>query len=51
MNDRERWILEWLRKGDNDLRAAGAILLLEDAPFDVVCFYAQQCVSNQPNLH
>ncbi|MCH8295741.1 HEPN domain-containing protein [Candidatus Poribacteria bacterium] len=44
MNDRERWILEWLRKGDNDLRAAGAILLLEDAPFDVVCFHTQQCV-------
>jgi len=37
---RERWILEWLKKGDNDLRAAGAI---EDAPFDVICFHAQHC--------
>ena len=44
MNDKKRWVMEWFKKGDHDLRAAEAILRLQDPPLDIVCFHAQQCV-------
>lgn len=35
----------WLAKADHDLLAAEELLRLgDDAPLDVVCFHAQQCV-------
>ena len=43
MNENERWVWEWFKKADNDLRAARGILLLDDPPFDTICFHAQQC--------
>jgi HEPN domain-containing protein len=44
MNDKERWVMEWFEKGDRDLRAAEAMLHLEDPLPDIACFHAQQCV-------
>ena len=44
MNDKERWVLEWFEKGDQDLKAAKGLINLEDSLFNIVCFHAQQCV-------
>lgn len=32
----------WVRKAENDLRNIELVLPAEDAPFDTVCFHAQQ---------
>lgn len=44
MNDKERWVLEWFKKADSDLRAAEVLISLEDPSPDIVCFHTQQCV-------
>lgn len=36
---------EWIRKAENDFKAANHLLKIErDNPTDTVCFHAQQCV-------
>ena len=43
-DDAARYVREWVRKAENDLRNAEHTLTLEsDCPFDTVCFHAQQC--------
>ncbi|MDD5092638.1 MAG: HEPN domain-containing protein [Candidatus Wallbacteria bacterium] len=38
-------VREWISKAENDFTAARHLLSLGDeAPFDVICFHAQQCV-------
>ncbi len=32
----------WTAKAESDLKAAHLLLQVEDAPFDVICFHAQQ---------
>lgn len=45
MNDElQQWVQGWLDKGEHDLRAAEIILDADDAPYDMACFHAQQCV-------
>ena len=45
MNDQLRqWVQGWFDKGEHDLRAAEILLQSDEAPCDVICFHAQQCV-------
>lgn len=37
-----REVAGWIRKAENDLRNIEIVLPEEDAPFDTVCFHAQQ---------
>lgn len=41
-NDVIREVRAWLSKAKSDLKAADILLKTDDAPFDVVCFHAQQ---------
>jgi len=34
----------WLEKADDDLKAARALLEIDDPPNWIICFHAQQCV-------
>lgn len=37
-------VLQWMAKGDNDLRnAEHTLTMTEGCPLDTVCFHAQQC--------
>lgn len=42
MNTSESLVIEWMRKGENDLKTARLVLAAEDGPLDTVCFHAQQ---------
>ncbi len=44
MNDKERWVLDWFKKADSDLRAAEVLIRVEEPSADIVCFHTQQCV-------
>jgi len=42
MNTSENLVMEWMRKGENDLKTARLVLASENGPLDTVCFHAQQ---------
>ena len=42
MSTSENLFMEWIRKGENDLKTARLVLAAEDGPLDTVCFHAQQ---------
>jgi len=42
MNTSENLVMEWMRKGENDLKTARLVLAAEDGPLDTVCFHSQQ---------
>ena len=42
MREHERWVLEWFRKADSDLKAAEVLLHSDEKLYDSVCFHAQQ---------
>lgn len=37
-------IKAWIQKAENDLKNAKHTILIDDCPFDTVCFHAHQCV-------
>lgn len=38
-------VRQWIEKADNDLKNAEYTLrMIDDCPFDTVCFHAQQCI-------
>ena len=41
---KEEVILRWLKKAENDLKSVKHLLILEDAPTDVIAFHCQQAV-------
>ena len=43
MPDKNKWVNEWRRKADNDLRTAEIVVKSPDPPTDTICFHAQQC--------
>ncbi len=43
MSNKLRWVKEWFKKAENDLKAAQIIAQVSDSPTDTVCFHAQQC--------
>ena len=43
MPDKMKWVKEWFRKGDNDLKNAEIVIQSDDPPTDTICFHAQQC--------
>jgi HEPN domain-containing protein len=43
--DPEKSPNEWLKKADDDLRAATQLIrLTDDCPLEIVCFHVQQCI-------
>lgn len=44
MNADKDFALDWLKKAENDLKAAQLILAAKDGPLDTACFHAQQVV-------
>jgi HEPN domain-containing protein len=43
--DQSRQVRQWIEKADHDLlNAEHTLTLVDDCPFDTVCFHAQQCV-------
>lgn len=44
-HDASRHVRQWIEKADHDLRnAEHTLTIIDDCPFDTVCFHAQQCV-------
>ncbi len=41
---KEEVVLRWLKKAGNDLKTVKHLLILEDAPTDVIAFHCQQAV-------
>ena len=41
---KEEVVLRWLKKAENDLKSVKHLLILEDAPTDVIAFHCQQAV-------
>ncbi|OEU54854.1 MAG: hypothetical protein BA871_00990 [Desulfuromonadales bacterium C00003096] len=41
---KEEVVLRWLKKAENDLKTVKHLLILEDAPTDVIAFHCQQAV-------
>jgi len=46
MNEHERWVLEWIKKADADLKTAEVILQSDEALYDMACFHCQHIASN-----
>ncbi len=44
MNEHERWVSDWLKKGDTDYETALVVWQSNKGLFDAVCFHCQQCV-------
>lgn len=42
MSTSENLVMEWMRKGENDLKTARLVLAAKDGPLDTVCFHSQQ---------
>jgi hypothetical protein len=42
MSVTEEFVRDWLKKADNDLKAAQLLLDAPEAPVDTICFHAQQ---------
>ena len=38
---KEEVVLRWLKKAENDLKTVKYLILLEDAPTDVIAFHCQ----------
>jgi HEPN domain-containing protein len=42
-SDKINAVNAWLKKAENDLRTAEYTMTMDDPPYDIVCFHAQQC--------
>ena len=42
-SDKVNAVNAWLKKAENDLRTAEYTMTMDDPPYDIVCFHAQQC--------
>lgn len=40
---KDEYVVQWMKKGDNDLLNAETVIRIDNPPTDTICFHAQQC--------